>query len=175
MTKPKIWHVRPAKIQICLGIRPVWSESSLYAQWVAKDPSFLHADSEDSDQTWRILGWLVMLFMYPDLKEHGATQAEAGIRTRCMEIKVEVVCKFVSSDPTCWKNGLKISSLVTLMTLISIFNSCPRPVFRPSTYGASYSTRETLCPLRMDVSRASAWAILNPFSIQFSTQYRIVS
>ena len=36
------------------GIRPVWSESSLYAQWVAKDPSFLHADSEDSHQTRRM-------------------------------------------------------------------------------------------------------------------------
>ena len=46
--------VRPAKIQISLGIHPVWSESSLYAQWVAKDPSFLHADSEDSDQTGRM-------------------------------------------------------------------------------------------------------------------------
>ena len=28
-TKPTKWHVRPAKIQINLGIRPVWSESSL--------------------------------------------------------------------------------------------------------------------------------------------------
>ena len=37
--------VRPAKIQISLGICPVWSESSLCTQWVAKDPSFLHADS----------------------------------------------------------------------------------------------------------------------------------
>ena len=46
--------VRPAKIQISLGIRPVWSESSLSAQRVAKDPSFLHADSEDSDQTGRM-------------------------------------------------------------------------------------------------------------------------
>ena len=27
------------------------SESSLCAQWVAKDPLFLHADSEDPDQT----------------------------------------------------------------------------------------------------------------------------
>ena len=26
-------------------------QSSLCAQWVAKDPSFLHADSEDTDQT----------------------------------------------------------------------------------------------------------------------------
>ena len=39
--------VRPAKTQISLGIRTVWSESSLSAQWVAKDPSFLRADSED--------------------------------------------------------------------------------------------------------------------------------
>ena len=42
--------VRPAKTQIS----PIWSESSLCAQRVAKDPSFLHADSEDSDQTWRM-------------------------------------------------------------------------------------------------------------------------
>ena len=48
--------VRPAKTQISLGIRPVWSESSLCAQWVAKDPSFLRADSEDSDQTGRMPG-----------------------------------------------------------------------------------------------------------------------
>ena len=53
MTKHKL-AVRPAKTQICLGIRPVWSESSLCAQWVAKDQSFLHADSEDSDQTGRM-------------------------------------------------------------------------------------------------------------------------
>ena len=46
--------VRPAKTRIGLGIRPVWSESLLYVQWVAKDPSFLHADSEDSDQTGRM-------------------------------------------------------------------------------------------------------------------------
>ena len=53
-TKPIKWHVRPAKTRISLGICPGWSESSLGAQWVAKDPSFLHADSEDSDQTGRI-------------------------------------------------------------------------------------------------------------------------
>ena len=41
--------VRPAKTQISLGIRPVWSESSLFAQMVAKDSSFLQADSEASD------------------------------------------------------------------------------------------------------------------------------
>ena len=39
--------VRPAKTLISLRICPVWSESSQCAQWVAKDPRFLHADSED--------------------------------------------------------------------------------------------------------------------------------
>ena len=46
--------VRPAKTQISLSTHPVWSESLLSAQWVGKDPSFLHADSEDSDQTGRM-------------------------------------------------------------------------------------------------------------------------
>ena len=51
MTKPTKWLVHPAKTQITLGVRPDWSESSLCAHWVAKDPMFLHAKSEDSDQT----------------------------------------------------------------------------------------------------------------------------
>ena len=45
--------MRPVKTQISLGIHPVWSESSLCTQWVGTDTSFLHADSEDSDQTGR--------------------------------------------------------------------------------------------------------------------------
>ena len=39
--------VRPLKTQISLGICPVWSESWHCAPWVAKDPSFFHADSKD--------------------------------------------------------------------------------------------------------------------------------
>ena len=34
--------------------QPGHPESSLCAQWVAKDPMFLHADSEDSNQTGRM-------------------------------------------------------------------------------------------------------------------------
>ena len=47
--------VRPSKTQISLGIGPVCSESSMSTQWVAKDPRFLHAFSEDSDQTGQML------------------------------------------------------------------------------------------------------------------------
>ena len=46
--------VCPVKTPISLGIHPVWSESWLCAQRVAKNPSFLHAYSEDSDQTGRM-------------------------------------------------------------------------------------------------------------------------
>ena len=42
-------------------LRSAWAsaqsaQSLLWAQWVAKDPSFLHADSEDSDETGRMPG-----------------------------------------------------------------------------------------------------------------------
>ena len=47
-------EVCQAKTQISLGVCPVWSESSLCAPWVAKDPRLLHTDSKDSDQTGQI-------------------------------------------------------------------------------------------------------------------------
>ena len=69
MTKPTKWHVHPAKTQISLGIRPVWSEPLLCAQWVAKDPSFHHVVSKDwSDwadaQADLSLCWAHMLFCW---------------------------------------------------------------------------------------------------------------
>ena len=54
MTKPTKCHVHPAKTQISLGIRPVWSESSLFA-WRKLGYLATHwAHSEDSDQTGRM-------------------------------------------------------------------------------------------------------------------------
>ena len=55
LTKPTMWlctqrRLRSAWASACPG----WSESSLCAQWVAKGQSFLHVDSEDSDQTGRV-------------------------------------------------------------------------------------------------------------------------
>ena len=52
ITKPTKWPVRPAKTWISLGIRPVWSVFAVRSL-VAKDPRFLHTDSEDSDRTWQ--------------------------------------------------------------------------------------------------------------------------
>ena len=52
ITKPTKWLCAQRRL------RSAWAsvqsdQSSLYAQWVAKDPSFLLADSEDSDKTGR--------------------------------------------------------------------------------------------------------------------------
>ena len=50
-------------------LRSAWAsvqsdQSSLCAHWVAKDPSFLHADSEDSDQTGYTVTLLVLSLSY---------------------------------------------------------------------------------------------------------------
>ena len=53
LTKPTKWYVRPAKTQISLGIRPVWSVFAV--RWMGRwGHNFFHADSEDSDQTGRM-------------------------------------------------------------------------------------------------------------------------
>ena len=54
VTKQTKWHVRPAKTQISLGVRPSWSKSSLSA-WRKRVSLATHwAHSEDSDQTGRL-------------------------------------------------------------------------------------------------------------------------
>ena len=70
MTKAVEWHVRPAKTLISLGIRPVWSESSLSALRKLGSLATHWAHSEDSDQTGRMsrLIWVfahVILLVLP--------------------------------------------------------------------------------------------------------------
>ena len=55
--KRTFWYVHPAKIQISLRIRAVWSESSPGTFCIARDAKFLHADNKDSDQMRR-LRWI---------------------------------------------------------------------------------------------------------------------
>ena len=70
LTKPTKWHVHPAKTWINLGIRPVWSESLLFA-WRKLGSLATHwVHSEDSDQTgqmprliWVFAGRTVILLV----------------------------------------------------------------------------------------------------------------
>ena len=55
MTKLTKWWCAQQRLRYSFYSKSeIRSESSLSAQWVAKDPSFLHADSEDSDQAGRM-------------------------------------------------------------------------------------------------------------------------
>ena len=51
-------RLRVVQRELKVNVNTKWAaqsdQSSLCAQWVAKHPSFLHADSEDSDQTGRM-------------------------------------------------------------------------------------------------------------------------
>ena len=49
--KCTLGHVRPAKIQVSLRIRTVWSDSSLCTFWIAKDANVFPTDNDDSLQT----------------------------------------------------------------------------------------------------------------------------
>ena len=79
----------PMKTQIRLGIRSVLSESSLCAQWIAKDPSFLHANSEDSDQTGR-MPRLILVFA-------GRTCHFEGFVMRWLKLFLRLGCLTVAS------------------------------------------------------------------------------
>ena len=63
MTKPAKWDVCPAKTQISLGIRPVWSESTLSA-WRKLGSLATHwVHSKDSGQTGQVLGAVILLVL----------------------------------------------------------------------------------------------------------------
>ena len=77
--KCTIEHVRPAKIQISLRIRAVWSESSLGAFWIAKNATFLRVDNGDSDRTARMLRlrWAHMSWVtFSDIAIYTETQTD---------------------------------------------------------------------------------------------------
>ena len=111
--KITVW---PAKNQISLGMCPVWSESSLCSQWLAKDPSFLHADIKDSDQT----GWMPRLIW---------------VFAGCTVILLVLSCGGSNSDTRktavitwilkCEKSGFAIVSLKERSDLIWVYTVCP--------------------------------------------------
>ena len=57
VTKPTKWHMRPAKTQLSVGIHPVSSESSLCAQWVAKDQAFFMRTAKTLIRLSGCLSW----------------------------------------------------------------------------------------------------------------------
>ena len=95
MSKPTKWHVHPAKTQISLGIRPVWSESSLSA-WRKLGSLATHwAHSEDSDQTgqmsrliWVVAGRTVILLVLSWGGSHVWSVLLSSIKIKANRMKI---------------------------------------------------------------------------------------
>ena len=70
--------------------QPAHPETSLCAHWVAKDASFLHFDSEDSDQTGRktmlIAGRTVNLLLFFLTAAQRASKAKMSLMARIIYI-----------------------------------------------------------------------------------------
>ena len=110
--------LRPAKTQISRGIRPVWSESSLCTQWVAKDPSFLHTDSENSDQTGR-MPRLIWIFA-------GRTYHFVGFVMRRLIWLLRILSQFTRVSKICANSAQRCPRSFSLMKLI-LFSLAPFP------------------------------------------------
>ena len=142
MTKPTKWHVCPAKTQIRLGIRPVWSESSLSA-WRKLEPLATHwVHSQDSDQTGRmprliwvfaghtviflVLSWDGSLLFFPCIMLLWCTIVNCE---NCLIIGWIVkhwwwLCKELCKERR-WFRSHKISSRCLNLTVVNIVFSFP--------------------------------------------------
>ena len=112
MTKPTKRHVCPAKNQISLGIRLVWSENSL-PTWRKLGSLATHwAHSEDSDQTgrmprliWVFAGFTVILLV---LSWGGSFAVSADLflnfRSKCEQPNIfeDNLNSFYSNDINSW-------------------------------------------------------------------------
>ena len=94
--------MRQANTQISLGICPVWLKSSLCAQWIATDPSFLHADSEDwSDWADDMLIWVfarrTATFCHEADQMHYELHGQTAILKTCQQNLCIPWCTFTST------------------------------------------------------------------------------
>ena len=90
--------VRPAKTQISLGIRPVWSESSLSARRSLRPLAILRAHNKDSDQTGRI--WVFttctsMISSVFDVYHNDPEYMYSDIQTGQQVVKTQIRLHFV--------------------------------------------------------------------------------
>ena len=83
-------YAHPAKIQINLCIRALWSESSLGTFWIAKDAKFLHADNEAFNIGLNKRGYQVNRFLISSqklffwLKKQKDTYRYLSVEKKCL-------------------------------------------------------------------------------------------
>ena len=156
-----------AKTRISLGIRPVWSESSLCTPWVAKNPSFLYADSEDSNQTgrmprliWVFAGCTAILFVLScrSLYVLNGSVLESTIFTLWIScITVEFVFKRLSSEGLLWTHESS-----PLFTNILHHSFAPISVFPQMWWGGGgipwgLDSQNKPCPQEFERALGQGW------------------
>ena len=98
VTKPTKWHVRPVKTQISLGIRPVWSESSLSA-WRKLGSLATHwAHSKDSDQTGQ-MPRLIWVFAGPTVILLVLSRGSSNLHTAGLKSNTVMILSFRTDMP----------------------------------------------------------------------------
>ena len=128
MSKPTIWHFRPVKTQISLGIRPVWSESSLSAWRKVWSLVTRWAHFGDSAQTRRMsrLIWTFALctchffgfvmrrleFQYVRV-ENGTLKKETILSVT----SIEIYTQWVTYKVIIYKNYISERMIVRMFTL----------------------------------------------------------
>ena len=93
MTKPTKWYVYPAKTQITLGIRPVWSESSLSA-WRKLGSLSTHVFPDWSESS---LGAQVSLLAHR--AQWWAYRIGSPLSSICVCVCMCVVCQHFQTSP----------------------------------------------------------------------------
>ena len=108
MTKPTKWHVRPAKTQISLGIRPVLSMSSLCAFMVAlRTQSFLRRTARICpDWLEALLGAHVILL----------------VLSWCSSFRLQWKCKESNRQPLLFYACKSLESSVTKFALVDFYH-----------------------------------------------------
>ena len=109
-TKPTKWHVRPAKTQINLGIRPFWSESSLSTWGKLRSLAIITVQSEASAQTGGCRGW---------------SESSLGAKVILLVLSCCVVCNVFKVNPS-GKNSIQCQTYTKIEDHIELklyFNS----------------------------------------------------
>ena len=111
-------HVRPAKIQLRLRTRAVWSESSLGVFLIAKDAKFLHVDNEDSNQIARMRK-LFLVFIVRTCQKVRFSYGAGHMQTEHARIRLRRSQPSLFADiyfSIYWFSTRKTKSLISLHT-----------------------------------------------------------
>ena len=97
------------------GHPPSWSESSLCVQWTAKDPRFLHADSED---------WSDWADAQADLIRWGHTQFVGFVVTNALilfqNVNIPSTVMILFSDRQVWPNSADPDQTASLIRVYTV-------------------------------------------------------